>query len=144
MPRIRRRAHVPYTAQQMFDLVNDVGAYPKFLHWCAGACVESVDESHLEATLDIGIAGLHKSFRTRNTLDRPRRITMALVSGPFSRLDGAWEFTDSPNGGAEIELSLDYEISHSPLGLVLAKAFEEVARSQMSAFVRRADEVYGR
>jgi ribosome-associated toxin RatA of RatAB toxin-antitoxin module len=143
MPRIRRRAHVQYTAQQMFDLVNDVEAYPKFLHWCAGARVESAGESHIEATLDIGIAGLHKSFRTRNTLERPKRITMALVSGPFNRLDGEWQFTDSPSGGADIELSLDYEISHSPLGFVLAKAFEEVARSQMSAFVRRADEVYG-
>jgi ribosome-associated toxin RatA of RatAB toxin-antitoxin module len=143
MPRIRRRAHVQYTAQQMFDLVNDVEAYPKFLHWCSGARVESVDESHIEATVDIGIAGFHKSFRTRNTLERPKRITIALVSGPFSRLDGAWAFTDSPSGGADIELSLDYEISHSPLGFVLGKAFEEVARSQMSAFVRRADEVYG-
>jgi ribosome-associated toxin RatA of RatAB toxin-antitoxin module len=68
---------------------------------------------------------------------------MALVSGPFSRLDGEWQFTDSPSGGADIELLLDYEISHSPLGFVLAKAFEEIASSQMTAFVRRADEVYG-
>lgn len=143
MRRIRRRAHVPYTAQQMFDLVNDVEAYPKFLHWCAGARVESADDSHIEATLDIGIAGLHKSLRTRNTLERPRRITMALVSGPFSRLDGTWEFTSLPSGGADITLSLDYEISHSALGFVLSKAFEEIARSQVSAFVRRADEVYG-
>ena len=142
MPRIRRRAHVPYSAQQMFDLVNDVEADPKFLHWCAGARVESVGERHIEAAIDIGIAGLHKTFRTRNTLERPRRISIALVSGPFSRLDGAWEFTDSPRGGTDIELALDYEISHSALGLVLAKAFEEVARSQLGAFVRRADEVY--
>jgi ribosome-associated toxin RatA of RatAB toxin-antitoxin module len=126
----------------MFDLVNDVEAYPKFLHWCTGARVESRGETHVEAAIDIGIAGLHKTFRTRNTLERPKRISIALVSGPFSRLDGAWEFTDAPSGGADVELSLDYEISHSALGLVLAKAFEEVARSQLSAFVRRADEVY--
>jgi ribosome-associated toxin RatA of RatAB toxin-antitoxin module len=127
----------------MFDLVNDVAAYPKFLHWCAGARVESVGDKHIEATIDIGIAGLHKSFRTRNALEPPKRITMELVSGPFSHLHGAWEFTDAATGGSEIELSLDYEISHSPLGFVLAKVFDEVARSQMSAFVRRADEVYG-
>jgi ribosome-associated toxin RatA of RatAB toxin-antitoxin module len=127
----------------MFDLVNDVEEYPKFLHWCSDARVESVGESHIEATIDIGIAGFHKAFRTRNTLERPRRITIALVSGPFSRLNGAWEFTDSASGGADIELSLDYEISHSPLGFVLAKVFEEVAHSQVSAFVQRAAEVYG-
>jgi ribosome-associated toxin RatA of RatAB toxin-antitoxin module len=113
------------------------------LHWCAGARVESVGDKHIEATIDIGIAGLHKSFRTRNALEPPKRITMELVSGPFSHLHGAWEFTDAATGGSEIELSLDYEISHSPLGFVLAKVFDEVARSQMSAFVRRADEVYG-
>jgi ribosome-associated toxin RatA of RatAB toxin-antitoxin module len=127
----------------MFALVNDVEAYPQFLHWCAGARVESRGESYVEATIEIGIAGVQKPFRTRNTLEPPRRITIALVSGPFSRLAGSWEFTDSAGGGADIELSLDYEVSHSPLGFVLAKAFEEVTRSQMSAFVRRADEVYG-
>jgi ribosome-associated toxin RatA of RatAB toxin-antitoxin module len=127
----------------MFDLVNDVEAYPRFLHWCAGARVDSVGENHIEASIDIGIAGFNKTFRTRNTLERPKRITLALVSGPFSRLNGAWEFTDSPRGGADIELSLDYEISHSPLGFVLSKAFEEIAHSQLSAFVRRADEIYG-
>ena len=143
MPRIRRRAHVPYTAEQMFDLVNDVEAYPKFLHWCSGARVCSADERHVEAAIDIGISGFQKTFRTRNALDRPKRITIALVSGPFSRLEGAWEFVDTLGGGADIELMLDYEISDSPLGLLLAKVFEEIARSQMSAFVRRADEIYG-
>jgi ribosome-associated toxin RatA of RatAB toxin-antitoxin module len=135
---------VPYTAEQMFDLVNDIEAYPKFLHWCGGARVESADERHVEATLDIGIAGIYKTFRTRNTLERPKRIAIALISGPFRHLAGAWGFIDSPRGGADIELALDYEVSHSPLGFVLAKAFEEIAHSQMSAFVRRAEEVYGR
>jgi ribosome-associated toxin RatA of RatAB toxin-antitoxin module len=127
----------------MFDLVNDVEAYPTFLHWCGGARVESADEGHVEATLEIGIAGIHKAFRTRNTLERPKRITIALISGPFRRLSGSWEFADSPGGGADVELALDFEMSASPLGFVLAKAFEEVARSQLGAFVRRADEIYG-
>ena len=103
----------------------------------------SADERHVEAAIDIGISGFQKTFRTRNALDRPKRITIALVSGPFSRLEGAWEFGDTLGGGADIELMLDYEISDSPLGLLLAKVFEEIARSQMSAFVRRADEIYG-
>ena len=143
MPAIRRRAHVPYTAQQMFDLVNDIEAYPTFLHWCAGARVESADARYVEAAIDIGIVGFRQTFRTRNTLERPKRITMALVSGPFRRLDGAWEFIDSVGGGTDVELSLDYEISHSPLEFVLAKAFDEIAGSQMTAFARRAEEIYG-
>jgi ribosome-associated toxin RatA of RatAB toxin-antitoxin module len=127
----------------MFDLVNDIEAYPTFLNWCAGARVESAGEHHVEAAIDIGIAGLRKTFRTRNTLERPKRIAIALLSGPFRRLDGAWTFEDAPSGGAEIALALDYEVSHSPLAVLLGTAFEEIARSQLSAFVRRAEEVYG-
>jgi len=127
----------------MFDLVNDIEAYPTFLHWCAGARVESADARYVEAAIDIGIVGFRQTFRTRNTLERPKRITMALVSGPFRRLDGAWEFIDSVGGGTDVELSLDYEISHSPLEFVLAKAFDEIAGSQMTAFARRAEEIYG-
>jgi ribosome-associated toxin RatA of RatAB toxin-antitoxin module len=143
MPRIQRHARVPYSAAKMFDLVNDVEAYPKFLHWCRGARVEAANEHTVEAVLDVGFAGIHKSFKTRNTLHRPQRIDIALVSGPFHRLEGAWEFEDSLEGGAAVRLVLDYEVSHSVLGPLFSRVFEEVARSQMNAFVRRAKHIYG-
>jgi ribosome-associated toxin RatA of RatAB toxin-antitoxin module len=143
MPKIRRHAHVPYSAAQMFDLVNDVKAYPEFLHWCRGARITASSACRVEAAIDIGIGGIHKTFTTRNTLERPSRIGISLVSGPFRRLDGAWRFADSPQGGAEVELDLDYEVSHSPLGVLFSTVFEEVASSQLNAFVRRAKRVYG-
>jgi ribosome-associated toxin RatA of RatAB toxin-antitoxin module len=142
LPTVQRSARVPHTTEQMFDLVNDVERYPEFLHWCRGARVDLVQGSTIEATLDIGVLGFHQSFRTRNTLQRPERIGIDLVSGPFRRLRGEWRFVTAP-GGADVSLTLTFEVTLSPFGIVFAKVFEELAASQMTAFVGRAKKVYG-
>lgn len=143
MPTVQRSAHVPYTTEQMFDLVNDVERYPEFLHWCRSARVDLIQGNTVEATLDIGVLGFHQSFRTRNTLRRPERIGIDLVSGPFRRLRGEWRFVTAPGGGADVSLTLTFEVTLSPFGIVFAKVFEELAASQMTAFVGRAKNVYG-
>jgi ribosome-associated toxin RatA of RatAB toxin-antitoxin module len=135
---------VPYSADQMFELVNDVEAYPKFLHWCRGARAVRVDDDTIEASLDVGIGGIHKQFATRNSISRPNHIRLELLAGPFRRLEGGWTFVDLDAGGSTVELELDYEMTHSPLGMLFAAAFEEIARSQINAFVRRAEEIYGK
>lgn len=147
MPAVKRNAHVPYSAAQMFELVNDVAAYPEFLGWCAGARIESQSPREMVASVDIGVRGISQSFRTRNTLTRPGdegegKVEMKLVSGPFRRLDGAWTFRDSAGGGSDVGLELYYELGFSPLQVVMAALFDEIARSQMDAFIRRAAEVY--
>lgn len=142
MPKVERSAHVPYTREQMFDLVNDVERYPEFLHWCRGARIDSREANTIEATLHIGGFGFEQSFRTRNTLQRPERIGIDLVSGPFQRLRGEWRFV-AANGGTDISLALVFEVTLSPFGVVFAKAFEELAAAQMSAFVTRATSIYG-
>ncbi len=93
LPTVKRSARVPHTPEQMFDLVNDVESYPKFLHWCRGARVDLKQGNTVEATLEIGVLGFQQSFRTRNTLQRPERIGIDLVSGPFRRLRGEWRFS---------------------------------------------------
>ncbi|HEU4618534.1 MAG TPA: type II toxin-antitoxin system RatA family toxin [Gammaproteobacteria bacterium] len=143
MPRIYRSARVPYAAAQMFDLVNDVEAYPEFLQWCRGARINRRGEGYIEATLDIGVGGIHKSFTTRNVFERPRRLVIDLISGPFRHLDGVWEFEDLDEGGSEVSLSLTFEVIRSPLSVVFSMVFEELARQQMAAFVHRADALYG-
>jgi ribosome-associated toxin RatA of RatAB toxin-antitoxin module len=143
LPTVRRNVRVPYSAEKMFDLVNEVERYPQFLHWCTGAVVESAQGNVIEATLQIGILGFHREFRTRNTLMRPHRINIELVSGPFRRLRGEWRFTDVDNAGAEVSLALHFEVTVSPFGSVFSKVFEEVAGSQMTAFVNRAHDLYG-
>jgi len=124
LPTVKRSARVPYTAEQMFDLVNDVESYPKFLHWCRGARIDARHGNAVEATLEIGVLGFHQSFRTRNTLERPSRIGIDLVSGPFRRLRGEWRFVAQASGGVEISLTLTFEVTSSPFGFVFAKVFE--------------------
>ena len=92
MIEIRRSALVNYTPAQMFDLVNDVEAYPNRFAWCAGAQVLEREGEVLVARLDLKFAGLRQSFTTRNTTEPPRRLHMQLVEGPFRSLDGLWEF----------------------------------------------------
>lgn len=143
MPIVRRRATVPYSPDQMFDLVNDVESYPEFLRWCRSATVAQCDERTVEAALDIGIGGIHKRFVTRNSSTRPTHIGIELLAGPFQRLKGSWTFTDSAAGGSDVELELDFEMAHTPLGLIFSAAFEEIARAQMNAFIKRAERIYG-
>jgi ribosome-associated toxin RatA of RatAB toxin-antitoxin module len=144
LPRVQRAARVPYTAEQMFDLVNDIESYPSFLHWCSGARIDVRQGSTVEATLDIGVLGFRRSFRTRNTHARPSRIQIELVSGPFRRLRGEWRFTPIPEGGSEVSLTLQFEVTMSPFGTVFSKVFEELAGAQMNAFTERAAKIYGR
>jgi len=143
LPTVQRTARVSYTPEQMFDLVNDVESYPKFLHWCRNARIDARYPSSIEATLEIGMLGFHQSFRTRNTLSRPERIGIDLVSGPFRRLRGEWRFTKAPDAGTEISLTLAFEVTLSPFGVVFAKVFEELAAAQMTAFIERAKQIYG-
>jgi ribosome-associated toxin RatA of RatAB toxin-antitoxin module len=143
LPTVKRSARVPYTTEQMFDLVNDVEQYPKFLHWCRGARVDQKRGNTVEATMDIGMLGFHQSFRTRNTLQRPERIGIDLVSGPFRRLRGEWRFVAAPDRGSDISLTLTFEVTLSPFGLVFTRVFEELAGAQMTAFVDRAKTIYG-
>ena len=143
MKSIRRKARVPYSATQMFDLVNDVEAYPRFLPWCESASIEHASADRLEATLHVGVGPIRKQFSTRNRLVRPHRIEMELLTGPFRKLTGEWRFDDVAGGGCDVVLALDFEMSSLPLKLVFETVFEELARSQIDAFVTRAGEVYG-
>jgi len=135
---------VPYTAEQMFDLVNDIEAYPEFLHWVRDARVEERGDGYMKATLDIGISGIHKSFTTLNTFDRPHRLDIELVSGPFRHLDGLWEFEDVGDGECHVSVTLSFEVIASPLSMVFSMVFEELVRAQVAAFVQRAEALYGR
>lgn len=151
MAAIRRKARVPYTALQMLTLVNDIEAYPEFLHWCHAARIEKSTGAVVEAALEIGIKGIHKTMRTRNTTDAPdseesdspATIRIEMIDGPLRRLHGLWRFTDVPEHGCDIDLSLEYEIHRTPFGLLLRALFDEIANSQLNAFIRRADSVYG-
>ena len=131
-----------HDAAQMFDLVNDIESYPGFLHWCHGAEVERRSDTEVIAALDVGLGGVHKRFTTRNLLERPHRMDIELVEGPFKSLRGTWCFEEQ-DAGCIVILTLDFEVAHTPLDMMFGMLFEEIVRSQVAAFVRRAEVLYG-
>lgn len=143
MTQVNRSALVLHTAEQMFDLVNDVRTYPQFLPWCASTEVISEREDELVATLNLSKGGLKYSFTTRNRLQRPGRMEIALVEGPFSALCGIWVFTPLSDEACKVELTMDFEFKGKLTGMAMSKVFSSVATTMVDAFVSRADQVYG-
>lgn len=143
MTTIKKSALVPYTAEQMFLLVDDIPAYAEFLPWCKGAKEIQRSEQEVEASLEIAHSGVHKSFTTRNRLDKPQRIEMELVEGPFKKLHGVWTFEQLGDSGAKVSLVLEFEFSSKLLSLTFGPVFGKIAGSQVDAFVQRAEKCYG-
>ncbi|MGH8604965.1 MAG: type II toxin-antitoxin system RatA family toxin [Gammaproteobacteria bacterium] len=144
MPGFRRSAMVPYSAGQMYDLVNDVESYPKFLPWCASVRLLSQDASQLKATILLAKAGIKQSLTTLNRLTPPHRIDMDLVEGPFTRLSGVWQFEPLGESACKISLDMEFEFKGGLLNMAFRNVFAGVADSLVDAFCRRAQECYGR
>ena len=143
MIEIRRSALVKYSPSQMFNLVNDVEAYPKRFSWCAGSEVLERGDNVLVARLDLTFAGLRHSFTTRNTVDPPHRLHMVLVEGPFRSLDGVWEFTALGDDGCKIAFTLDFDYAGSLMAPVMRLGFEKLADRMVDEFCAEADRMYG-
>ena len=125
----------------MFALVADVDAYPQFLPWCGGARVLSRDGDRATAAVDIDFHGIRQGFTTINTEVPFERIDMALVDGPFSRLEGGWRFSALGDDACRVALVLDYDFSSFLLGKLVGPVFHQIASSMVDSFVRRADAV---
>ena len=138
MSRIHRSALVGCGAQQIFDLVNDVEAYPRRFEWCDAARVRERGSDWLVASLDVRLGALKMSFATRNTLIEPSRIEMRLVEGPFSDLTGVWEFRALGDIGCKVSLSMDFEVAGKFVGSALAIGFQHLADRMVDDFVREA------
>ena len=143
MIEIRRSALVKYSPAQMFDLVNEVEAYPKRFPWCAGAEVLERGDNMLVARLDLKFAGLRHSFTTRNTADRPQRLQISLVEGPFRSLEGIWNFLPLGGEGCKIALELDFDYAGKLGGAALKLGFQGLASRMVEDFCREAERTYG-
>lgn len=143
MASVARSALVPYSAQQMFDLVADVDSYRDFLPWCNDSRVLSRDEDVMEACILISKAGVERSFTTRNRLQAGKMMEMRLVEGPFRHLEGFWRFHPLREDACKVSLDLDFEFSNKMVTLAFGKVFTQIANAMVDAFVKRAREVYG-
>ncbi|QFH68305.1 type II toxin-antitoxin system RatA family toxin [Atlantibacter subterranea] len=142
MPQISRTALVPYSAEQMYQLVNDVKSYPEFLPGCVGSRVLEASATQMTAAVEVSKAGISKTFTTRNTLTSNQSILMHLVDGPFKRLMGGWKFTPLSPEACRIEFQLDFEFTSKLIELAFGRVFKELAGSMVQAFSARAKEVY--
>jgi ribosome-associated toxin RatA of RatAB toxin-antitoxin module len=140
---IQKSALVKFSARQMFDLVNDIEAYPKFLPWCAGSRIIKREEDCVEAELMIAKGGFKKSFSTRNKIDWGGRITVSLLDGPFSHLEGVWNFMPLREDASKISLDLEFEMSGMLANLAFGAVFNQICNTMVASFTGRAKEVYG-
>ncbi len=140
---VDRTAMVPYAAERMYVLVDDVEAYPEFLPWCTATELHSRSDSELVASLSIGYGALNSSFTTRNGRCPPESMTMELEKGPFKRLEGKWGFIPLGDEGCEVTLRVEFEFSNSMQDMLFGATFEGICNELIDAFVRRAHDLYG-
>ncbi|MCH8101045.1 MAG: type II toxin-antitoxin system RatA family toxin [Proteobacteria bacterium] len=143
MRKVSRSALVPYSADQMYALVDDVAAYPSFLRWCSGATVHSRDDEHVEASLELQRGGVSKTFTTRNSLDPGKAIRIALIGGPFRYLSGGWRFEQLGQDGSKVSLQLEFEFESRMTDMLFGRYFEDICNSLVDSFTQRASSIYG-
>lgn len=146
MKTIQKSVLLWHSAPEMFALVTDIEKYPLFLPWCERGEILDRADSGMVAKVSMAISGLQQSFTTRNTHEADRKVFMELVDGPFSHLEGCWQFTplgDGTQRACKVEFSLKYGFASQTLAKLVGPIFDRIAGSLVDAFVKRADEVYG-
>jgi ribosome-associated toxin RatA of RatAB toxin-antitoxin module len=148
MKHVRKSVLLWYAPREMYDLVTRVHDYPRFLPWCDRAEVLQTHDDGVTAKLGLHYMGIRHAFTTRNVHETDRRVLVQLVDGPFSLLEGTWQFTPlgrpgSDAQGCKTELDLRYAFSNAALEKVVSPVFDRVANTFVDSFVTRAEEVYG-
>ncbi len=143
MKTIKRQALLPYSARQMFELVDDINKYPEFLPNCTGAAEIERGEGRVVASLAVSKGGFEKQFTTKNTNNPYSSIDMELVNGPFKHLTGQWSFTALDEKACKIELEVCFEFSNMLTSMAFGSIFNHLAESFVEAFSDRAKQVYG-
>ena len=142
MRRVAKSVLVPYSASQMFELVDRVELYPQFLPWCGGARVIAQEGNRKTARIDIDYHGVRAHFTTDNSNDPPGSIVVTLKDGPFRHLHGEWRFRALGQDGCKVEFDLAYEFATGLLERVIGPVFNHIANTFIDAFVKRAERVY--
>ncbi len=137
---IRRTVLLPYSVEDMFDLIERAEVYPQFLPWCTAATILERSDDWVAARLEFSYLKLRFGFQTRNPKRRPDCLQVRLVEGPFRHFHGDWAFTRLGDRGCRVEFSLSYEIADGVFDRLATPAVEAVSRAMVDAFVKRAEE----
>jgi coenzyme Q-binding protein COQ10 len=143
MPTHAEQRLLPYSAEQLFDLVADVERYPEFLPWCLGARVRTREANIITADLLIGFKMVRERFTSRVVLDRPGNLHVSYTEGPFRYLNNHWRFLPRPEGGCIIDFYVDFEFRSRVLQKIIGVLFNEAVRRMVGAFEARARQLYG-
>ena len=142
MPTHAEKRVLPYSPEQMYALVEDVGSYPQFLPWCVGAKVRSQTETEIVADLVIGFGPFREGFTSKVDLEKPRKIVVRYEKGPFKYLNNQWLFDPDPTG-CRVSFFVDFEFRSRLLQSAIGVVFNEAVRRMVNAFLKRARAQYG-
>lgn len=143
MPQHAEIRTLPYSAEQMFDLVADVEQYPVFLPWCQNSRIISREENSFIADLTIGYKVFTPTFRSHVFLNKPTEIKVEYAGGQMKRLKNHWKFCDLPNGHSEIDFLVDFSFGHGFLQIAVEAIFAKAVSQMIQAFEDRARKLYG-
>jgi coenzyme Q-binding protein COQ10 len=143
MPGIRETRRLPYSAEQMFDLVADVGRYAEFLPWVIATRVRSNTETEMVADMVVGFKAIRESFTSRVAKVRPRQIAVHYVDGPLSDLDNVWTFREIDSSTCEIDFLVDFTFKNRLFEKIAGQYFDKAFRKMVEAFETRAAQLYG-
>jgi ribosome-associated toxin RatA of RatAB toxin-antitoxin module len=146
MKTVHKSVLIWYTPQEMYGLVTNVQQYPQFLPWCDYTKIINDDGAGMTAEIGLSFSGVRQTFTTRNTHTEHTAVDMQLVDGPFSHLDGQWNFQtlgDGTERACKVTLTLNYGFDNTTLGKLVGPVFDKIAASLVDAFVKRAEQVYG-
>ena len=150
MKTVSKSVLLNHSPEQMYALVTDVARYSEFLPWCDASTVVSETPTSMTAKVGMALGGFHQSFTTSNEHEPGRAVHMQLVDGPFSHLEGSWQFKPlgelDAQGRAQackVSFTLVYAFSSKTLATLVGPVFDKIASNMVDAFVTRADQVYG-
>ena len=144
MPTHAENRVLPFSAQQMFDLVLDVPAYPEFLPWCVATRVTSRDDAdpgQMVADMAVGFKMVQERYTSRITFEAPHHIHITDIGGPFKHLETDWRFRPNADG-CDVDFEIDFAFNSKLLETVMGGVFTDAAHKMMQAFVTRAETVY--
>jgi coenzyme Q-binding protein COQ10 len=144
MPGIRETRRLPYSSEEMFDLVADVGRYAEFLPWVVATRIRSNSETEMVADMLVGFKALRERFTSRVLKNRPQRIEVIYVDGPLKDLDNVWQFDSLPEGGCEVHFCVDFAFKNVMFQALAGQYFDRAFRKMVTAFEARAEELYGK
>jgi len=144
MPHHQERRFLPYTPEQLFNLVAGIEYYPQFLPWCKAARVLDRREDSVTADLIIGYKMFQETFRSVVLLDPPSSITVKYHSGPLSHLSNQWSFARGSKGGCDLSFDVNFDFRSPLLKTIMAGFFDKALTKMVAAFEARAKELYGK